>query len=278
LLRGWHRDDIKQCPARLKASIPATTSVMSVFFQVASLRYSSNPQKCAEIKASAAATFYLALRSAEGAAGSSSARDEDSPESHHIRANKAFFRFERDDHFYPAIHGTIFPAGKLPTSFDIIQDSTKNTLSRGSAHRGAHRNPHPSGQPFDVVLLVWDYVTRYPPLPTGAFFPTITTSDLTSTMHDTARHPSINLDPKRLSNRCMRSGSVTMLRNMKNKLIHQRDLETIRAHGNWASADVGANIYSHNSPDAEELVKAPSLYDDGFMTPHYLRWFYMTPM
>jgi len=69
-----------------------------------------------------------------------------------------------------------------------------------------------------------------------------------------------------------------MLRNMKNKLIHQRDLETIRTHGNWASSDVGANIYSHNSPDAEELVKAPSLYDVGFMTPHYLRWFYMTPM
>ena len=96
-------------------------------------------------------------------------------------------------------------------------------------------------------------------------------------MQETAIHPSIGLDPQRLTNRCMRSGSVTMLRNMKNKLIHQRDLEAIRDHGNWAG-NIGADIYAHDSPDAEQLVKAPSLYDDGFMTPHYLRWFYMTPM
>ena len=277
LLRGWHRQDILLCPARLTASIPATASVMEVFFQVASARYASNPRLCAEVKASAAATFYLALRSAEGASASSSTRDSDSPDSHHMRADKAFFRFPNDNQFYLAAQGTVFPANKIPTSFDFLQDTSKNTMDRGSAHRGAHRNPNPTGKPFDVVLILWDYVTRFPPPSTGAFFPNITTTDLTTTMQQTANHPSIALDPHRLTTRCMRSGSVTMLRNMKNKLIHQRDLETIRDHGNWAG-DIGAAIYSHDSPDAEQLVKAPSLYDNGFMTPHYLRWFYMTPM
>jgi hypothetical protein len=242
-----------------------------------SIKYASSPRICAEVKASAAATFYLALRSAEGAAASSSMRNADSPDSHHIRPDKAYFRFHNNDEFYLAAQGTIFPPGETPTSFDILQDTSKNTLTRGSAQRGAHRNPNPSGHPFDVVLLLWDYVSRFPPSPTGAFFPNITTSHLTSTMQETAIHPSIRLDPQRLTNRCMRSGSVTMLRNMKNKLVHQRDLEAIRDHGNWAG-NIGADIYAHDSPDAEQLVKAPSLYDDGFMTPHYLRWFYMTPM
>ena len=88
----------------------------------------------------------------------------------------------------------------------------------------------------------------------------------------TANHQDVQLDAKRLTARCMRSGSVTMLRNMKNNLIHQQDLVHIRDHGNWAG-----DIYAHANPDAERLLVAPSLYDCGFMTINYLRWFYMTP-
>ena len=279
-LTGWYREDIHRCPLRLSSSIPATCAVMEVFFRVATRYYQSDPRKSAELKACAAATYYTALRAAEGASSTSAARDgirEDNPDAHHIPAHHAFFRFHNDQRFYPAVAGTVFPPGQIPTHFDILQDTTKTSLSRGSAHRGAHRNPRADGQPFDVVLIIWHYVTNFPPTATGAFFPTIVSADLTTIMQLTAIEPDVQLDPRRLTGRCMRSGSVTMLRNMKNNLIHQRDLQQIRDHGNWAG-DVGANIYAHANPDAEQLLVAPSLYDGGFMTLHYLRWFYMTPM
>ena len=279
-LTGWHRNDIRRNPLRLSSSIPATCAVMAVFFRVAAAHHRLNPRKSAEVQACAAATYYIALRAAEGAASSSTARDgprDDSPDAHHIPAHHAFFRFKNDDRFYPAVAGTVFPPGQTPTNFDILQDTSKTSLARGSAHRGAHRNPRPDGQPFDVVLILWHYVTNFPPPANGAFFPTILSADLTTIMQLTAVHPEVQLDPRRLTARCMRSGSATMLRNMKNNLIHQRDLEHIRDHGNWAG-DVGAQIYAHANPDAERLLVAPSLYDCGFMTIHYLRWFYMTPM
>ena len=279
LLAGWTRQDIKANPKRLTSSIPATAAVMSVFFQVASYQYRDNPQRSAEIQACAAATYYMALRPAEGAASTTQARDgppEYSPDAHHLLAAKVCFRFKNDPQFYLAHAGTVFPPGKVPESMDILQDSTKNTTQRGSAHRGAHRNPNPDGKPFDVVLLVWNYVTRFPPHPDGPFFPNITAQDITVTMKLTANHSSVRLDPNRLTARCLRSGSVTMLRNMKNNLINQQDLARIRDHGQWAG-DVGSHIYAHASPDAERLLVAPSLYDDGFMTLHYLRWFYMSP-
>ena len=275
-LYGWHRDDIKANPLRLSSSIPATCAVMDVFFKVATAYYHDNPRKCAEIKACAAATYYLALRAAEGASASASAR-ELSDDAHHIAADKAFFRFPNSTVFYPAVAGTTFPPGETPMFFDFLQDTSKTSLARGSAHRSAHRNPRRDGQPFDVVLLIWQYVTTYPPQQHGAFFPTIVSADLTHIMKLTANHPDVQLDAKRLTARCMRSGSATMLRNMKNNLIHQRDLEHIRDHGNWAG-DVGADIYAHANPDAERRLIAPSLYDCGYMTINYLRWFYMTPV
>ena len=250
---------------------------MKIFFTIASERYIHDSRKSAEIQACAAATYYMALRAAEGAASSTTTRDsESSPDAHHIRENKAYFRFKDDPMFYPAVAGTVFPSGATPTTFDIIMDTSKNFTHRGSSHRGAHRNPNPSGKPFDVVLIIWNYVSRFPPSAAGAFFPNIVASDLTTIMKLTANHPTVRLDPLRLTARCMRSGSATMLRNMKNNLIEQRDLAAIRDHGQWSS-DVGSQVYAHASPDAERLVIAPSLYDSGFMTLHYLRWFYMTP-
>ena len=246
---------------------------MEVFFMVADQLYHDDPRKLAEIKACAAATYYMAFRLGEGAATSG---DSLSPDAHHLHANMAFFRFPNDPHFYPATAGTKFPADVFPTTFDVIHDTHKTSTHRGSSHQGAHRNPSHTGKPFDVVLLIWHYVTNFPPPPTGPFFPTIRTNDLTYVMQRTAQHDSIRLDPARLTARCMRTGSATMLRNMKNKLLEQQDLEQIRDHGRWTS-DVGSRIYAHASPDAEKMVIPPSLYDSGFMTPHYLRWFYMTP-
>ena len=277
MLRGWYRLDIQNNPQRLTSSIPATASVMEVFFTIAATYYASQPRKSAEIQACAAATYYLALRAAEGAAKSTSDRDEESPNGHHIRADKAFFRFKDDPKFYLAVAGTVFPSGATPISFDVLQDTGKNFLQRGSAHRGAHRNPSSDGKPFDVVLIIWGYVCQFPPTANGAFFPNILAADLTTVMKMTAVHPNVKLDPNRLTARCMRSGSATMLRNMKNNLIEHRDLEMIRDHGQWTS-NVGNQIYAHASPDAERLIIAPSLYDCDFMTLHYLRWFYMTPV
>ena len=277
MLRGWYRLDIQENPQRLRSSIPATASVMEVFFSIATTYYSTQARKSAEIQACAAATYYLALRAAEGAAKSTTDRDEESPNGHHIRADKAFFRFHNDPKFYPAVAGTVFPLGATPILFDVLQDTAKNSMQRGSSHRGAHRNPNPDGKPFDVVLLIWKYVQQFPPSADGAFFPNILAADLTTIMKMTADHPNVKLDPNRLTARCMRSGSATMLRNMKNNLIEHRDLEMIRDHGQWTS-NVGSQVYAHASPDAERLIIAPSLYDCGFMTLHYLRWFYMTPV
>ena len=279
MLDGWYRQDIKKNPKRLTSTIPATAAVMEFFFQVATHQYRHDPRRSAEIQACAAATYYMALRPAEGAASTSQARDglpELSPDAHHLLADKVCFRFKNDPNFYLAHAGTVFPAGKIPESMDILQDTGKNFLQRGSAHRSANRNPNPDGKPFDVVLLVWDYVSRFPPPPQGPFFPNITTHDITVTMQLTARHPSVQLDPNRLTARCLRSGSATMLRNMKNNLINQQDLAMIRDHGQWSS-DVGSRIYAHDNPDANRLLVAPTLYDSGFMTLHYLRWFYMSP-
>ena len=276
LLFGWHRMDVMAIPARLSSNIPATAPVMAVFFQVANAMHHDNHRKLVELKACAAATYYMALRAAEGASRTTKLQDcLDSLDTHHLMSSKAHFRFPNDDVFYPAHAGTTFPPGATPISFDILMDSHKTALQRGSSHKSAHRNPDPNGA-FDVVNLLWDYVSKFPPSPTGKFFPTITTQDLTDTMQATARHPSVRLDPARLTARCMRSGSVTMLRNMKNKMINQQELEHIRDHGSWLG-DTGSRIYSHASPDAEKLLVAPSLYDCGFMTLHYLRWFYMTP-
>ena len=277
MLLGWHRVDIHNNPTRLSSNIPATAAVMEIFFQVANTTYRSNPRKLAEVKACAAATYYLALRAAEGASRHTPINTcTDSPDAHHLKTAKAFFRFPNDDVFYPAQEGTVFPPATTPITFDILMDNHKTILQRGSSHKSAHRNPNPTGAPFDVVLLLWDYVTKFPPSPDGNFFPTITTQDLTTTMQATATHELVRLDPKRLTARCMRSGSVTMLRNMKNKLINQQDLEHIRDHGSWLG-DTGSRIYSHASPDAEKLLVAPSLYDSGYMTLQYLRWYYMTP-
>lgn len=276
LLFGWHRQDVTKLPSRLSSNIPATAPVMKVFFHVADALHNNNPRKLAELKACAAATYYMALRAAEGASRNTKPSDcPDSPDTHHLMTSKAHFRFPNDDAFYPAHADTRFPPGATPITFDILMDNHKTALQRGSAHKSAHRNPNPTGS-FDVVDLLWDYVTKYPPPSDGKFFPTITTQDLTDTMQATARHPSVQLDPTRLTARCMRSGSVSMLRNMKNKMINQQELEHIRDHGSWLG-DTGSRIYSHASPDAEKLLVAPSLYDCGFMTLHYLRWFYMTP-
>ena len=113
---------------------------------------------------------------------------------------------------------------------DIRQDTTNNFLQRGSSHRGAHRNPNPNGKPLDVVLFVWNYVSRFLLQPSDPFFPSITAHDITVTMQLTANHPSA-IDPNRLTARCLRSGSVTKLSNMKNNLINHQDLAMIRDHG-----------------------------------------------
>jgi hypothetical protein len=63
---------------------------------------------------------------------------------------------------------------------------------------------------------------------------------------------------------------------MNNKLIEQQQLQQIRDHGNWSS-EVGEQVYAHDTPDARRLLVVPSLYDCGFMTVDYLRWYYMTP-
>jgi hypothetical protein len=67
-----------------------------------------------------------------------------------------------------------------------------------------------------------------------------------------------------------------MMRNMKHHLIEAQELIQIRDHGRWAG-DTGSHVYAHQNPDAQRLLIAPSLYDSGFMTIAYLRWFYMTP-
>jgi hypothetical protein len=281
ILKGWLRADIAACPKRLKSSIPATAAVMQEFFTFTDTLLADNPRRRLEIKACGALTYYMALRANEGAAKSPHARDatgadHDTPDAHHLLARHVHLRFPDDDTFYPATSGVAFPQGLSPTSIDALQDSTKNTLQRGSQHRGAHPNPRADKQPFCVVAIVWEYVRAYPPLFGGAFFPTITSADVSAILQQVAALPHVGLDPARLSMRCLRSGSATMLRNLKNQLVDQHDLAQIQQHGQWAG-DVGARVYAHAAPDAQRLLVPPSMYDSGFMGLSYLRWFYMSP-
>lgn len=275
LLRGWTREDIRLLPKRLSMSIPATAPVMRTFFRVADNMFSGDNRKRLEIKACGALTYYLGLRPTEGAAKSRSFRDSDpedlSEDAHHLRTCKVAMRYLDDDAFIPI--GPRSP-GRTVISIDTLHDSSKNTLQRGSQHRGAHVNPRPDKLPFCVVSLVMDYVDAFPPPREGAFFPTILASDVSVVLRATALAE--GLDPLRLSARSLRSGSATMLRNLKNQLLAEHDLMAIRDHGNWAG-DIGAHVYAHASPDAQRLLVPASLYDCGFMTTAYLRWFYMTP-
>ena len=164
---------------------------MEVFFMVADQLYHDNPRKLAEIKACAAATYYMAFRPGEGAATSG---DSLSPDAHNLQAWLL----------------SAFPTTLISTPPLLVQNSqktffpspsmssmtpTKTSTHRGSSNQGAHRNPSHTGKPFDVVLLIWHYVTNFPPPPTGPFFPTIRTNDLTYVMQRTAQHDSIRLDP-----------------------------------------------------------------------------------
>ena len=180
-------------------------------------------------------------------------------------------RFVGDHEFTPICPR---PPGWVVASIDTLHDSSKNTLQRGSQHRGAHSNPRADKLPFCVVSLVMDYVETFPPPGDGAFFPSILASDVSAVLRATAFVD--HLDPNRLSARSLRSGSVTMLRNLKNQLLAEQDLVSIRDHGNWAG-DIGSQAYAQASPDAQRLLVPASLYNCGFMTTAYLRWFYMTP-
>jgi len=285
MLKGYRREDILACPKRLSCSIPATAAVMAEFFITARQVYSTQPHTLSEVSCAAALTYYMSLRANEGAAKTVAMRNnsdvdhdaEESPDTedgHHLLAKHVFLRFKDDPKFYPAVQGTIFPLGQTPIYLDVIQDSTKTSMARGSQHRSAHPNPNPDKSPFCVIAIAWEYITNFPPPANGAFFPTTLSSHTTTIMHLTADR--VGLDRARLSARCVRSGSVSMMRNMKHHLIEAQELIQIRDHGRWAG-DTGSHVYAHQNPDAQRLLIAPSLYDSGFMTIAYLRWFYMTP-
>ena len=216
----------------------------------------------------------MCLRAGEGSAVGPESSDSD--DSHHMMAAKVSFRFTGDQTFYNAVAGTVYPHNILPASVEFLQDTSKNIHQRGSQHRGAHRNPRLDGRPFDCVMLVWEYVSAFPPPAAGRLFPSITVQDITDVMQSAAVRPEVKLDPVRLTARCLRPGSATMVKNMRSQLMHQQDLIAIRDHGRWAG-DVGAAIYAHSNPDTDRSITAPSLYDDGFMTIPYLQWFYMSP-
>jgi hypothetical protein len=292
MIKGWLRIDIFRTPRRLSCHIPATAPVMRVFFEVAAIHHRNDPQKAAEVRACAAIQYYCALRANEAAAKSVSAResrdaavvvantnelddDDESPDvAHHLMAAHCHFQFIHDDRYYPAHAGTVFPPGKTPDAFDILQDTHKTSSSRGSSHRGAYPNPNSDKQPFCVMDMLWHYVTHYPPPANGAFFPGITSADVTLIMKMTANK--VGLDEKRMSSRAIRSGSATMFKNMKTQLIDQQQLQNIRDQGNWVS-NVGERIYAHDDPASRRILSAPTLYDAGFMTIAYLIWYYMTP-
>jgi len=68
MLNGWHRVDILHDPLRTTSHIPATCPVMAVFFPTAREHHKNNPLIAAEICASAAIQYYIALRPTEASA------------------------------------------------------------------------------------------------------------------------------------------------------------------------------------------------------------------
>ena len=289
MLRGWARIDILRHPLRLTCHIPATLPVMAHFMTVADKVYQLDPRTCSAVKASAAVQYACAFRANEAspkeatkaakkaaklAASNDDPDDEEPDVTHHLKAAHCSFRFAHDPHYYPAHAGTIFPAGKSPTSFEILQATHKTSQYRGESHRSVSPNPNAGGLPFCALRLLWSYVQNFPPPSNGAFFHDLSSSHTTKIMKLTAT--ALQLDDKRMSCRAIRSGSVTMLRNLRNKLVEREELEAIRDHGNWSS-DTGERIYAHDNPENRKLLVAASLYDCGFMTVDYLRWYYMSP-
>ena len=273
MLSGWRREDILNKPARLSEQIPATCAVMVRFFDVAARIYANNPRLLAEVQACGAIMYCSALRPGEAAATTVSGRDEEDT-SHHLRTDAAFVRFPDDPtKFYPVTEGTVFPHGKIPSSFDFHQDSSKNN-DRGAGHVTIFPNPNPGKTPFCAVDILWRYISAFPPPPGGAFFPDILASTISNVMHVTATE--LSLDPRRMSARAIRPGSTSMIRSVKNNLLQQTELAYIAAHGRWNTDMSGT--YSHDCVDSRGQVIAPSLYNDRFMTINYLVWYYMTPI
>ena len=275
VLQGFHRQDLINNPRRLHQEIPAICSIASLaLVKISAQLGESQPSRAAELRAALTLTYTMALRPNEGAARTLTDAEDDADDSHHVRANLASVRFKGDATFYQATAPALFPTDRAPESIDILQDHSKTSMStvrqRGAEHKSTPRNPYPDGRPFDAVLEVLDYLRRCPPAPGGALFPNVTSADIGAFLKAVAVNE--GLDPARLTTRALRSGAATMMRNLKTHSDDAGELDAIQQLGGWTST-VGNRVYAHSSPSE---LRAPSLYNDGFMTIAYLRWFYMS--
>ena len=68
LLRGFHIQDLMQCPKRLAMHIPATCAIVTKVLALIATRFAADPLVRRELMACTALTYYMALRANEGAA------------------------------------------------------------------------------------------------------------------------------------------------------------------------------------------------------------------
>jgi len=262
-------------PARLTQKIPATYCVICRAITFIPTFYADR-NKQLEVTAIGLLTYALIMRSNEGAGKQLANLGEDVEQSSHaLHSNLVAFKFGTDA-FYPCTEPSTFPSDQQPTSVEVLLASGKVISSthkkkRGESHKAAHRNPHPD-RPC-AVLATWLYVLANPRTPGSRFF-SLPSSSFGQCLRRAAT--SEGLDPKRLNMSSIRPGATTMVTNLTNHNISSQSRDAVQAVGGWHS-DVGNHIYAHNGGSELAALTTPTLYDDGYMTIPYLRWYYMTP-
>ena len=139
--------------------------------------------------------------------------DENPDVSHHLKSSHCSFRFANDPTHYPTHECTRFPVRKSPSP---LQDTHRTHLARSVSHRCVYLNPNAGGLSFCALALLWSYISPFswcfltscpstPPMPRDQW----------------------QKDETRLPSRAIGSGPVTMLRNMRNKLVERQELEAI---------------------------------------------------
>ena len=275
LIDGMVHEDILMHPARLSQRIPATFGVICVALTFVPTFF-SDPLQQLEVTAIGLLTYALIMRSNEGAGKHlANLGDDLERSSHALHSELVAFKFGTD-RFYPCTKPSDFPVGQQPTSVEIIQASGKVISSthkkkRGECHKAAHRNPNPD-RPC-AVAATWAYVTAHPRKKGSRFF-SLPSSSFGQCLQRAAT--SEQLDPKRLNMSSIRPGATTMVTNLTNHNISSQSRDAVQAVGGWNS-NIGNHIYAHNGGSELAALTTPSLYDDGYMTIPYLRWYYMTP-
>ena len=268
-LQASVQQDVRARPKRLKEKIPIVCVLMSLIFRDIDTTFVSDRRARVTLSAVIAMAYGLCCRIHEVLyAGRRVNRQGQPLIDHAIRSPHLSFSFRDDRQIYPASVPSDFPPGQRPIQMTCFHDSLKNWQG-GSGTRAVAANP--SGVPFCLVQRVFDYVVAYPPPHKGHLFPDVHATTVSTIIKRVAE--SQQLDSSRACPHAMRVGSETMVTALRHAAPAVSSAQE-QEHGMWRSAQ-GLRPYQRSAlSSGAELSMA--LYDEGFMTLEYLRWYYMS--